>query len=62
MSRRAPIRAPRTFVIRVYRIRHRIIGGQLEDVDRGWVRPFSSADELWSLISGGRKTRTPNVR
>jgi hypothetical protein len=61
MSRRAPIRAPRTFVIRVYRIRHGIIGGQLEDVDQGWVRPFSSADELWSLISGRRQRRTRNV-
>lgn len=58
MTRRAPIRPPRTYVIRVYRIRHGTIAGQLEDVDDGSVRPFSSADELWSLLGGRGKAPT----
>jgi hypothetical protein len=56
MTRRVTLRPPRTYVVRVYRVMQRALVGQVEDVDAGSKRPFSSAQELWSLIGGQRKS------
>ena len=48
---------PRSYVVRVYRRTTRWFAGCVEDVRSGQVRPFHSAQELWSAI-GGTPRRT----
>lgn len=62
MTRRTARRPPRTYVVRVYRIMRQAVAGQVEDVDGGSIRSFSSADELWALIGGRRKPSVLNRR
>jgi hypothetical protein len=51
---------PRSYVVRVYRRTARWFAGYVEDVRSGQVRPFRSAQELWSAIGGPvRPARRP---
>ncbi len=43
---------PRSYVVRVYRRTARWFAGHVEDVRSGQMRPFRSAQELWSAIGG----------
>jgi hypothetical protein len=43
---------PRSYVVRVYRRTARWFAGHVEDVRSGHMRPFRSAQELWSAIGG----------
>jgi hypothetical protein len=61
MKRKAFIHAPRSYVVRVYRVMRCAIVGQIEDVQSGTARSFSSADELWSAI-GARRCRAGRKR
>lgn len=61
MSRRALIRPPRSYVVRVYRVMRSSVVGQVEDVAARTSRSFSSADELWSAIGGCRLARVRRV-
>lgn len=57
---------PRSYVVRVYRRTARWFAGHVEDVRSGQMRPFRSAQELWSAIGGpegaaARSNKFPNV-
>jgi hypothetical protein len=53
---------PRSYVVRVYRRTARWFAGSVEDVRSGQLRPFRSAQELWSAIGGpARPTRNSSA-
>ena len=44
------MRQPRSYIVRVYRQGARNLAGVVEDTQSGEQRPFSSMEDLWSLL------------
>jgi len=44
------VRQPRSYIVRVYRQGARSLNGVVEDARTGEQRPFSSMQELWTLL------------
>ncbi len=53
------MRQPRTYIVRVYRQGARNLKGVVEDARTGERRPFSSIQELWSLLRRSPLGPTP---
>ncbi len=44
------MRQPKSYVVRIYRQGARSLNGVVEDARTGEQRPFSSMQELWTLL------------
>ncbi|MEQ1879742.1 MAG: hypothetical protein ABL878_02100 [Burkholderiales bacterium] len=44
------MRQPKSYVVRIYRQGARSLTGVVEDVRNGEQRPFSDAQELWTIL------------
>jgi hypothetical protein len=52
------MRQPRSYIIRIYRQGARSLNGVVEDARTGEQRPFSSVQDLWTLLRRPSSGRT----
>jgi hypothetical protein len=55
-------RRPRSYVVRIYRQSSKSLVGQIQDVQKGGIRSFKAAGELWLAIGGTALSTRPRTR